>query len=309
MCDCALNDNLKLSKKVALPKMTTVFVTGSTGRAGRYIVADLIEHGYDVIGVDQTSPAGTYQGRVVGYRFKTVDVTDFGQVVSAMKGCDAVIHMAAIPNPIMAPEHEVFRVNMTANWNVLEAAEVLGIEKIVLASSVNAVGAVFSKDITPRPYFPMDEDHPTFAEDSYSLSKWLGEEMAEAFVRRRPGEVQISSMRFHGLMDSERQAALNAAPERSGAYGNNARHFWGWTDIAEAARACVLAIEADFGGHEAFFINGEDTSADEPTEELIKKVYPDAEIRTPMPGYTTAISVDKAKRLLGWKPEVSWRDA
>ena len=156
MCDCALNDNLKLSKKAALPKMTTVFVTGSTGRAGPYIVADLIEHGYDVIGVDQTSPAGTYQGRVVGYRFKTVDVTDFGQVVSAMKDCDAVIHMAAIPNPIMAPEHEVFRVNMTANWNVLEAAEVLGIEKIVLASSVNAVGAVFSKDITPRPYFPMD---------------------------------------------------------------------------------------------------------------------------------------------------------
>ena len=73
--------------------------------------------------------------------------------------------------------------------------------------------------------------------------------------------------------------------------------------------ACVLAIEADFGGHEAFFINGEDTSADEPTEELIKKVYPDAEISTPMSGYTTAISVDKAKRLLGWKPEVSWRDA
>ena len=83
-------------------------------------------------------------------------MTDFGQMVSAMKGCDAVIHMAAIPNPIMAPEHEVFSLNMTANWNVLEAAEVLGIEKIVLASSVNAVGAVFSKDITPRPYFPMD---------------------------------------------------------------------------------------------------------------------------------------------------------
>jgi UDP-glucose 4-epimerase len=155
----------------------------------------------------------------------------------------------------------------------------------------------------------MDEDHPTFAEDSYSLSKWLGEEMAEAFVRRRPGAVQIASMRFHGLMDSERQSALNAAPERPDAYGNNAKHFWGWTDITEAARACVLAIEADFGGHEAFFINGEDTSADEPTEELIKKVYPSAEIRSPMPGNATAISVDKAKRLLGWKPEVSWRNA
>ena len=217
--------------------------------------------------------------------------------------------MAAIPNPRMAPEHEVFRVNMASNWNVLEAAEVLGIEKIVMASSVNAVGAVFSKGITPRPYFPMDEDHPTFNEDSYSLSKWLGEEMAETFVRRRPGNVQIASMRFHGLMDRERQAAMNAQPARTGAFDSNAMHFWGWTDITEAARACVLAIEADFGGHEAFFINGEDTSADEPTEELIKKVYPEAEIRSAMPGNATAISVDKAKRLLGWNPKVTWRDA
>ncbi len=289
--------------------MTTVFVTGSTGRAGKYIVDDLLEHGYDVVGVDQNPPAGTNRGRVAGYTFKTIDVTDYGQVISAMKGCDAVVHMAAITNPIVAPEHEVFRVNMISNWNVLEAAEVLRIEKIVMASSVNAVGAVFSKDITPRPYFPVDEDHPTFAEDAYSLSKWLGEEMAEAFVRRRPGRVQIASMRFHGLMDRERQSALNARSERSGAFGNNAKHFWGWTDIAEAARACVLAIEVDFGGHEAFFINGEDSSADEPTEELIKKVYPEAEVRSPMPGHTSAISVEKAKRLLGWKPKVTWRDA
>ncbi len=291
--------------------MTTVFVTGSNGRAGKYIVDALLENGYDVVGVDVNAPAitGASAIRAAGYTFKTIDVTDYGQVISAMKGCDAVIHMAAIPNPIMAPEHEVFRVNMTSNWNVLEAAEVLRIEKIVLASSVNAVGAVFSKGITPRPYFPVDEYHPTFAEDSYSLSKWLGEEMAEAFVRRRPGKVQIASMRFHGLMDRGQQAGLNASPERPGAFGNNARHFWGWTDMAEAAGACVLALEADFGGHEAFFINGEDTSADEPTEELIKKVYPEAEIRSPMPGNATAISVDKAKRLLGWEPKVTWRDA
>ena len=289
--------------------MTTVFVTGATGRAGQFIVSDLLENGYNVVGVDQNSPTDTRQQRVPGYTFKFVDVTDFGQVLSAMKNCDAVIHMAAITNPIIAPEHEVFRVNMTGNWNVLEAAEIHGISKVVLASSVNAVGGVFSKGITPRPYFPMDEEHPTFAEDAYSQGKWIGEQMGDAFVRRRPGEVQIASMRFHGLMDRERQAALNAADERHGAYGTNAMHFWGWTDFAEAARACVLAIEVDFDGHEVFFINSEDTSADEPTEELIKKVYPEAEIRSPMPGNASAISVEKAKRLLGWQPKATWRDA
>jgi UDP-glucose 4-epimerase len=289
--------------------MTKVLVTGATGRAGGYIVKDLLDHDYEVVGIDKNMPAGTRENRIPGYTFKAVDVTDFGQVVSAMKGCDAVIHMAAITNPVVAPESEVFRVNMMANWNVLEAAEIHGASKIVLASSVNAIGAVFSKGITPRAYFPIDEEHPTLAEDAYSQGKWLGEQMADAFVRRRPGGVQIASMRFHGLWDRERQAAVNAAPERHGAYTTNAMHFWGWTDFTEAARACVLAIEVKFGGHEAFFLNGNDTSADEPTEELIRKVYPEAEIRTPMPGNATAISVEKAKRVLGWQLKVTWRDA
>ena len=107
--------------------MTTVFVTGSTGKAGNYIIKDLLENGYEVVGVDRNDPDGTGAKRTEGYTFKIADVTDFGQVVSAMKGCDAVIHMAAIPNPRIGPEHEVFRVNMMANWNVLEAAEILGI--------------------------------------------------------------------------------------------------------------------------------------------------------------------------------------
>ena len=54
--------------------------------------------------------------------------------------------------------------------------------------------------------FPIDEEHPTRAEDSYSQSKWLGEEMADGFCRRR--DMQIASMRFHALMDDERQADL-----------------------------------------------------------------------------------------------------
>ena len=289
--------------------MKTVFVTGSTGRIGECIVADLLDHGYEVVGADLFPPAETNEGWPTEFKFSFVETTDFGQVVSAMKGCDAVIHLTAMTGRRRGPEHEVFRVGMVSNWNVLEAAEILGIEKIVMASSVNAIGAAFSKGINPRAYFPIDEEQPTFSEDSYSLSKWLGEKMAEAFVRRRAGKIQIASMRFHALMNRERQSLLNAASEPRGETERNAMHFWGWTDLIEAARTCVLALEADFGGHEAFFINGEDTAADEPTESLIKREYPEAEIRTPMPGNATAISVEKAKRLLGWEPKATWRDA
>ena len=153
-----------------------VLVTGGSGLAGSYIVSELLEHGYEVVIADIAAPAGARRGATGPGEaaFIRTDSTDFGQVVAVMKGVDAVIHMAAIPNPLGAPEHEVFRVNMASDWNVLEAAEIHGIRKVVKASSINAVGAVFSKRRVAPLYFPIDEEHPTRAEDSYSQSKWLG---------------------------------------------------------------------------------------------------------------------------------------
>ena len=190
-----------------------------------------------------------------------------------MKGVDAVIHMAAIPNPLGAPEHEVFRVNMTSDWNVLEAAEVHGIRKVVKASSINAVGAVFSKErVDPAVFSRSTRSTRRRAEDSYSQSKWLGEEMSDGFCRRR--EMQIASMRFHALMDDARQADLRDNGDTTTADGRTAKEFWGWTDIGEAATACRLALEVDWTGHEAFFINATDTVLTVPTEEAIGRGLP-----------------------------------
>jgi len=116
-----------------------IIVTGGSARAGRFIIQEMVSHGYDVVNADITS------GPDQRARFVAVDVIDFGQVVTVTKGATAIIHMAAIPNPLMTPEHEVFRVNMVSNWNVLEEAEIHDIPKLALASSVNAIGAVFSK--------------------------------------------------------------------------------------------------------------------------------------------------------------------
>ena len=288
-----------------------VLVTGGSGLAGMAIAEDLTGHGYEVVRADRTAPpdAPDTRGQAGASAVRFVDTTDPGQVISAMQGCDAVVHMAAIPNPRMASEFEVFRVNMLSNWAVLEAAEIHDVRKIVMASSVNAIGAVFSKEITPRPYFPIDEEQPTFAEDAYSQSKWLGEEMALAFARRRPGVVQIASMCFHGLLTKERQSELGTRAAAGVLDEAGPKHFWGWVDLEEAAVACRLAIEKDWDGHEAFFINASDTSSSIPTLNLIRDAYPDSEIRGRLDGFTSAISNEKAKRMLGWKPRATWRDA
>ncbi|MBI4219999.1 MAG: NAD-dependent epimerase/dehydratase family protein [Chloroflexi bacterium] len=279
--------------------LTRIVVTGGSGRLGQYVVPELIRAGYQVVNADRTP------GPVLDAPFMRIDVTDFGDVVAALAGADAVIHLAAIPSPTQDPEHRVFALNMRADWNILEAAQIHGVRKLVMASSINAVGAVFSKSLVPPLYFPIDEEHPTRAEDAYSQSKWLGEELARGFCRRR--DVQIASMRFHGLWDHAQQRAHKANPHTDPG-GRPAMHFWGWLDRWDAARACRMAIERDWVGHKAFFLNAADTTLTIPTEDAIRRVYPGVPLRKPLPGYAAAIDLSHAERVLGWRPERTWRE-
>ncbi|MGA0274804.1 MAG: NAD-dependent epimerase/dehydratase family protein [Dehalococcoidia bacterium] len=283
-----------------------VVVTGGSGRAGEYIIAELAANGYDVYNADFAPPrAGSASNAA---QFWRIDVTDYGEVLNALTGADAVIHMAAIPAPNMDPEHKLFRINMMANWNVLEAAEVHGIERICMASSINALGAGWgSKKHIPE-YLPIDEDHPTRVEDAYSQSKWLGEQMGDAFVRRRPGKVQIANMRFHALWDKETAERHKESGDQSSVGGRAPLGFWSWVGRHDAARACRLAIEKEFGGHEAFFINATDTVLDIPTMDAIEAEYPGVEIREPITGFKSPLSVTKAEKLLDWIPVESWRE-
>jgi UDP-glucose 4-epimerase len=275
--------------------MKSIVVTGGSGRAGTYVVADLREAGYEVRNVDQR--------RAEGMRVFEADVTDLGQTISALRGADAVVHLAAIPSPGRHPESVVFGVNVMSTWNVLEAAEILGIQKLVLASSVNAVGLSYSEHRIEPIYFPVDEGQPARPEESYSLSKWVGEQMADAFARKR--RVQIASFRFHGLWDTSRDTGRRL-PQTDPEPG--AKHLWAYLDLRDAARACRMALEAEWEGHEAFFLTASDTLLSLPTKEAIERTYPGVPLRRELPGFAAAFDVNKAERLFGWKPRYSWRD-
>ena len=132
-----------------------VVITGGSGRAGEYIIADLVSNGYEVHNADMLPPAEGSASEAA--QFWRVDVTNYGEMLNVLAGADAVIHMAAIPAPNTDPEHKLFRINMVSTWNVLEASEVHGIERLCLASSVNAVGAGWGANIRPPEYFPIDE--------------------------------------------------------------------------------------------------------------------------------------------------------
>lgn len=270
-----------------------IAITGATGRIGRAISAEALRHGHSVVGIDRVAPAEPDMRE--NYRFVLADIGDYDALVAAFSGCDALIHMAAIPAPIGYPDHVVHNNNVVGSYNALRAAVEVGIKRIVQASSVNAIGLSFSRKAS-FDYFPVDEEHPNHSEEPYSLSKWICEQQADSFARRYD-DLRIASMRFH-LVVEEREKARNfyadVTPEV-------AKHLWAYTLYDAAARACLLALEAPFMGHEVFYIIAPDTLLDIPTVELAARFFPDVPIRSDLDGHRSFFSSAKAERMLGWR--------
>ena len=155
--------------------MRKVVVTGGSGKAGRAVVNDLNERGYETLNVDLTVPTASW-GWALG-----VDLTDLGQTLEALRGADAVVHLAAVPAPGLKPEQETFRNNILSTYNVFSAAVDLGVKKVVWASSETVLGLPFEKELPD--YAPIDERQTPYPESSYALSKLLGENMAHQFNR------------------------------------------------------------------------------------------------------------------------------
>ncbi|MEP6896781.1 MAG: NAD(P)-dependent oxidoreductase, partial [Chloroflexota bacterium] len=145
-------------------------------------------------------------------------------------------------------------------------------------------------------YFPVDEKHPTYSEDPYSLSKWVLEQQGDAFARRYEW-MTIASLRFHMLI-AERERAVQSTA-RMGDIG--IRHLWSYTLLHEASRACLLSITADFTGHEVFYITAPNSAAATSSLELAHEYYPHTEIRGDLSDHIGFINCAKAEQMLGWK--------
>lgn len=264
-----------------------IAVTGGSGRLGNALIPYLLAGGHTVRSLDVRPP----DAPMGGMETLQVDLTDAPGVLRAFEGCDAVIHLGAIASPRLAPAHVVHNNNTQGGYNVLWAAAELGIWRVCLASSINAIGGVYSRK-PHYDYFPLDEEHPTYAEDPYSLSKWILEQQADAFARRFE-EMRIASLRFHGLVP-DRERMNEAHPDLA------IKHLWGYTLLPSAARACLLGVTADFRGHHPLYIVAPDTSVSTPTGELLQAHYPGIPIHQPLPGNASLFDSSRAARILGW---------
>ena len=273
-----------------------IAVTGGSGRLGQVVVKQLVAGGHQVLSIDRVVPSAAQQSQIDGktIKFADVDLNNLAALTETITGCDAIIHLAAFPGPWGQAPGVVYANNTLTSYNVLYASSALGMRYVCLASSINAVGGLGSKR-AHFDYFPVDEKHPSYSEDDYSLSKWILEQQADSYANRFP-EMTISSLRFHALVPAVPELGHTLETDESG----SARGLWGWTLIDEGARACVLALQAEYRGHEVFFITAPRTTSAIPTLELAAHAFPNVPIRSELPGTKSFYDASKAARLLGW---------
>lgn len=274
--------------------MSRIAITGARGGVGSRISKTALEQGHSVIAIDRPDT----MDRSVEHPDRAdlaCDVTSYDELESAVKGADALIHLAAYPSPGKRPIHQTHNNNVVGSYNALSVAVSLGIDRVCLASSINAIGGVYSRSAR-YDYFPVDEKHPTYNEDPYSLSKWICEQQADSFARRYE-QMSIATIRLHWAVP-DRDLVLSRESKHPEI---EAKQLWGYTTFDAVTRACLRSLVADFAGHECFYIVAPLTTTLTPSIELAQKYFPDVPVVGDLSGTNGFFDCSKAERILGWR--------
>mgnify|MGYP001815548048 FL=1 len=291
-----------------------IFFTGGSGKAGRHAIEHLVGQGHEVTNGDLV-PAGLAD--VPDLR---VDLTDAGQVFNALSAYarhgelepgtgvpryDAVVHFAAVPAILIRPDNETYRVNTLSTYNVLDAAVKLGIPKVIFASSETTYGICFADGEVKPQYVPVDEEHPTVPEDSYAMSKVVNEVTARSFQAR--SGIDIYGLRINNVIEPHEYATEFPAFVDDPALRR--RNIFAYIDARDLGHMVDCCLRTDGLGYEVFNVSNDDTSVGITSAEVRRRFYEGVPTTRDMDEYETFYANDKARRLVGFAPRHSWRDA
>jgi nucleoside-diphosphate-sugar epimerase len=273
--------------------MKTIAVTGGSGKLGTQVVKELRQQ-FQVVSLDHRLSDQLHVKQI------QVDLNDFGQVVGALHGADAVIHLAAIPAPLGFTNSYIFANNSVAGYHILEAASILGIRKVVMGSSESSYGFAWAPRRFSPNYLPLDEDHPQQPQECYGLSKIVNEITAAMF--HRMNGMEVVSLRFSTIVSPEEYPRMDTKnPER------HKHTLWSYIDIRDAVSACLASLETEEQGAVCLNVTSNDTLSDWETERLLDRFYPDVtDRRLTFRGREAIVSNQRAKDVLRWSPQYSW---
>jgi nucleoside-diphosphate-sugar epimerase len=279
-----------------------VVVTGAAGNLGAAVVARLRRDGRGVLATDRAGAHVTQDGAPLDVT--SLDVTSFEATRAALAGAEAVVHLAAIPSPALAPAEVVFANNSVGTFNVLRAASVLGVSRVVIASSVAAYGMSFATPPASPVFAPITEAHPLLPSDPYGLSKQVNEIAAATVVRHQP-ELVVVALRFHWIctMDELHRRVGRVRDEP----GIAAAELWGYVLRDDAVEAIARSLDVSRPGLHVANVCAGDSLSEIPTEELLRRYHPETDLRSPIPGCASLWSSAGCADLLGYAPPSTWR--
>ena len=287
-----------------------IFVTGGSGKAGKYLIPYLLGKGYSVVNADIVPLL------MDGVDNLNLDVTDSGQLFNALSGYanipelksgegpknfKAGVHLAAIPRVLIKPDNETFRINTLGTYNVIEAATKLGIKKIIFASSETTYGFCFAQGNPIPKYLPIEEDYETNPTDSYGLSKVLNEQTGKAFQKRTG--IDIYALRIGNIIEPNEYHRFEEFCKNPSV---RLRNLFNYIDARDLAQAIELCIKKDGLGYEVFNVTHDINSVSLTTEEIIKNFFPNVKIRREIEKYESILSSRKIRNVLGFKPIHDW---
>ncbi len=276
-------------------QIKNVLLTGGCGLVGRTLVP-MLKGKYQVTHFEVKDPGD-------GLPFIKGDLLNSNAVAKACGGMDAVVHIAALHGKAWndAGDDAGFDVNVTGTKNILEGAVKAGVKRVVFTSSIWANGHG-----KPAPaYLPIDEELRREPAELYGLTKILGEEMCRYAAARHA--ISTIVIRPGGISPAEQYDSRKAG------------YLTAVVDVRDVAHAHVLALEAPGEMmHEVFNI-----TADSPLCKLKPAAFrrdPVAALESVAPGAGELVlkgslevspdwewySIEKAKRLLGYKPKYNF---
>lgn len=292
-----------------------VLVTGASGKLGEFIIRELREQ-YELVLMSRREPAPEFSG----LPWVQGDLNVFADCQRAVQGVEAIQHLAAQPWPVDHPElrsraveqglpfEATFQTNMMGTYYLMQAAVEAGVGLVVMSGSNCALGHGFRISQTPFPLqaLPIDETHPCYPEDSYSYSKLAGEMLLATYTRAYGIRTYIT--RPSGICPPERRRQMAESAKPAAAWNP---WLWCWVGSEDVASAHRLIMEAaqDLPPHDIYYLNADDTTALEPSLELIEQFKPELKpLAEQLVGPQSFFSNQKLKRAAGWQHQTSWRN-
>ena len=290
-------------------------VTGGSGAIGRYVCDELLNAGHEVVSLDRVAPSGEIGGQA---GFINVDLRDLDASCAALANFDQVVHLAAIPDPYSDPPVEVISVNTAINYSVFEALRLNRIPRVIYGCSDSSTGFGIHNAALKPLYVPIDEEHPLWPHEGYSLSKHFGERMAETYAKAYG--IEAISLRYNWVWVQRwvEKATQTVADARTGNVDHETAWVGGYISVRDVARAVLAASNYRFPAgpeipYEAFFLTAANTSYALPTLDLLQTIYgeipptKDADYYAKDP-FASVFDLRKARRLLGWVPRDRWQE-